>query len=154
MNSSFLERGGLWVVSQSVLMAGVVVLAIGYPGELSSRSVMAIGFALLAIGAFFGLAGVAALKGNRTAFPKPREQSNLIQRGIYAHVRHPLYTSVILVSVGWALVWRSWVALALGLIMLPFFHAKTKVEERWLRDKFPEYERYQQRVRRFIPWVY
>jgi protein-S-isoprenylcysteine O-methyltransferase Ste14 len=35
---------------------------------------------------------------------------------------------------------------------MPFFHAKARREEHWLRWQFPEYADYEQRVRRFIPW--
>jgi protein-S-isoprenylcysteine O-methyltransferase Ste14 len=153
-NSAFVERGGLWVLSQSVLMIGPIVLAVVCPGTRVQLALRLAGGLLIAIGAFFGLAGVAALKGNRTAFPKPREHSRFIQHGIYAYVRHPLYTSVILVSAGWALTWGSSVALLLVLVMLPFFSAKANVEEGWLRQKFPEYNAYERRVRRFFPEVF
>ncbi len=153
-NSAFVERGGLWVLSQSALMIGAIMLAVIYPGSKVSPLLRLAGGLLAALGAFFGLAGVAALKGNRTAFPKPREHSKLIAQGIYAYARHPLYTSVILVATGWALMWGSLAAWVPALAMLPFFYAKAKVEERWLRQKFPEYEDYERRVRRFIPGVF
>jgi protein-S-isoprenylcysteine O-methyltransferase Ste14 len=151
--SNFVDRGGLWVLSQSVLMLGVVVGAVLFKGNVSKPG-LAVGVALCASGAFFGIAGVAVLKGSRTAFPKPRDGSRLIRDGIYSRVRHPLYTSVLLLSVGWALCWGSWPAFSLAVLMVPFFHCKANVEERWLRQKFPEYDAYSRRVPRFIPWVY
>jgi protein-S-isoprenylcysteine O-methyltransferase Ste14 len=57
-------------------------------------------------------------------------------------------------SVGWALVWQSWPALLATLALAPFFDAKARREECWLRQQFPEYASYEQRVRRFIPWIY
>ncbi|HZR21553.1 MAG TPA: amino acid permease [Verrucomicrobiae bacterium] len=153
-SSAFVERGGLWVLGQSALMIGVIVLAMVFPGARVQLALLLAGGLLIAAGAFFGLAGVAALKGNRTAFPKPGEQSRFIQHGIYAYVRHPLYTSVILVCAGWALTWGSLVALMVALLMLPFFYAKAKVEEGWLRQKFPEYNAYERRVRRFVPGMF
>ena len=153
-STEFRERGGLWVVSQSVLMIAVVGFAPAYSGGLRLPGLRAAGFILIALGAFFGLAGVWALKGNRTAFPKPREGSKLIQHGIYSRVRHPLYTSVVLVSLGWALVWQSGIALLLATSMAPFFHAKTRVEERCLRERFPEYAEYERRVCRFLPFLF
>jgi protein-S-isoprenylcysteine O-methyltransferase Ste14 len=153
-SSRFRERGGFWVLSQSVLMLAVIGLAPIYPGQHPNPVLRVAGCVLIGIGAFFGLAGVAVLKRNRTAFPKPREESQLIQHGIYRHVRHPLYTSVVLVSIGWALMWTSWIAVAFGIAMVPFFYAKASVEEGLLRQKFPEYREYERRVRRFIPWIY
>ena len=53
---------------------------------------------------------------------------------------HPLYTSVIAVALGWALVWQSWPALLVAATLIPFFAAKARREERWLREKFPQDE--------------
>jgi protein-S-isoprenylcysteine O-methyltransferase Ste14 len=78
----------------------------------------------------------------------------LVQSGIYQLIRHPLYTAVFCGSVGWALVWRSWPALVAALALAPLFDAKARAEERWLRQQFPEYAGYEQRVRRFVPWIY
>jgi APA family basic amino acid/polyamine antiporter len=152
-DSGFIQRGGLWVLGQSVLMVGVLVLAVLDRGE-GVLVLMLLGGFLILTGAFFGLAGVAVLRGNRTAFPKPREHSRLIREGIYGYVRHPLYTSVILICTGWAIIWASQVALFLALSLIPFFHAKARVEERWLRERYPAYASYERRVRRFVPWLY
>ncbi len=105
-------------------------------------------------GACVALAGALALGKNLTPFPKPAERARLVQNGIYSLIRHPLYTSVISVSIGWALFWQSWPTLLVSLALIPFFQAKARREERWLREKFPEYADYARRVRRFIPWVY
>ena len=82
-----------------------------------------------------------------------REQP-LVQTGIYGLIRHPLYTAVFCGSVGWALVWQSWPALLAALALAPLFDAKARREERWLRQKFPEYAGYERQVRRFVPWIY
>ena len=68
-------------------------------------------------------------------------------------IRHPLYTSVIAVAVGWALVWQSWPALVVAAALIPFFGAKARREERWLREIFPEYAEYEKRVPRFLSRV-
>jgi protein-S-isoprenylcysteine O-methyltransferase Ste14 len=41
-----------------------------------------------------------------------------------------------------------------ALVLALFFDAKARREERWLRQRFSEYARYEARVRRFLPWVY
>jgi protein-S-isoprenylcysteine O-methyltransferase Ste14 len=69
-------------------------------------------------------------------------------------MRHPLYTAVIWAAMGWSLIWQSWPALATSLALAAFFDAKARHEERWLRQKFPDYADYERRVRRFIPWIY
>jgi protein-S-isoprenylcysteine O-methyltransferase Ste14 len=149
--NGFLERGGAWVLIQFVLMTAVLLLAVVFHGDWTRVGVMAAGVVLFVAGGGFGIAGVAVLGRNRTPYPQPRNGSELVQHGIYARVRHPLYTSVMLASLGWALIWQSGPAFLVALALIPFFHAKARREERWLREKFPGYADYEKRVPRFLP---
>lgn len=150
-SSRFLARGGAWVVVQFLLMTLVLVLGVAFHGDGTQVLTMTAGAAFVILGGWFGIAGVLVLGRNRTPYPQPREGSELVQRGIYARVRHPLYTSVMLVSVGWALMWQSGPSLVASVALVPFFHAKARREERWLCEKFPGYAKYSKRTPRFIP---
>jgi protein-S-isoprenylcysteine O-methyltransferase Ste14 len=59
--------------------------------------------------------------------------------------------SVMLASLGWALIWQSGPSFAIALALIPFFRAKAKREERWLREQFHEYANYERRVPPFVP---
>jgi protein-S-isoprenylcysteine O-methyltransferase Ste14 len=150
-SNTFVGRGGIWVVVQSLLMLAVIGLGVMFPGDWTRIPVIVTGGVLFVIGGYFGIAGVVVLGRNRTPFPQPRAGSELIQHGIYALVRHPLYTSVMLVSLGWALIWQSVAAFAAALTLIPFFYAKAIQEERWLRQTFSGYADYARRVPRFLP---
>ncbi|MCI0537486.1 MAG: isoprenylcysteine carboxylmethyltransferase family protein, partial [Verrucomicrobiales bacterium] len=154
VSKEFFHRGGLWVLGQSVLL--LAVAALGFIGRGEPKHILFLlgGLVFLAAGAFSGIAGVATLGRSLTPFPKPNADAKLVQHGIYRLIRHPLYTSVFCASVGWSLIWQSWPALAVSLLLALFFDAKARHEERWLRQQFPDYARYEQRVRRFIPWIY
>ena len=147
----FFERGGAWVLIQFMLMTAGLILAVVFHGDWTRVPLIVAGLVLFASGGVFGIAGVAVLGRNRTPFPRPREGSELVQRGIYELVRHPLYTSVMVASLGWALIWQSLPAFVVALILVPFFHAKARREECWLREKFPDYADYEKRVPRFLP---
>jgi protein-S-isoprenylcysteine O-methyltransferase Ste14 len=150
-NVSFWQRGAAWVVAQFALMAAVLVLAWRFHSQEFGTIAIWFGGALLALGGVFGMAGVVALGRSITPLPQPSLRARLVQRGIYARVRHPLYTSVMLIALGWALAWQSGPALGAALALIPFFHAKARREERWLREAFPDYGDYERRVPRFIP---
>ena len=137
---------------QSILLAAVMLLAVFFRGGGFQAVVVVAGAVLLLIGAGVALAGALALGRNLTPFPKPGAQAQLVRHGIYAVVRHPLYVSVMAGAVGWALVWQSWPALLTATALIPFFLAKARREERWLREKFPEYAEYERLVRGFVPW--
>jgi protein-S-isoprenylcysteine O-methyltransferase Ste14 len=154
MGSTFLERGGAWVIGQAGLLLGVVGLGLFFHSGSRSFVAFVLGAGCIVVGAVFGIAGALALGHNLTPFPKPAPHAQLVRHGIYARIRHPLYTSVVFISIGWALVWHSWPALLAALALAPFFGAKARREERWLGERFPEYVGYLRDTRRFIPWVY
>lgn len=150
---SFARRGGWWVVAQSVLMLAVIGLGWAFREHQRLAWVSILGACLVAAGGYFGIAGVRTLGRNRTPYPQPRPGSTLVRHGIYARVRHPLYTSVILVSFGWTAIWQSVPALLAAVVTTVFFQAKAQREERWLTERFPDYPDYARRVPRFIPHV-
>lgn len=150
----FLARGGAWVLGQSFLMPLVLALGPLTPGPEAGVRLRTLAWLCFATGAGFGVAGAWVLGRNRTIFPKPNDGSQLICHGVYRLVRHPLYTSLTLLALGWAAWWASWPTLAAGLIQALFLDFKARREETWLRDHFPGYADYARRVRRFVPWVY
>ena len=154
MSGEFIERGGLWVLGQGVLFCGVILGVLRWHGQWQSESSILGGSLLLLVSAVCGMAGTISLGRNLTPFPKPTAGVSLVRTGIYGLIRHPLYVAVFCGALGCALVCRSWPALAAALALAPLFDAKARREECWLRQRFPEYAGYEQRVRRFIPWLY
>lgn len=154
MDHGFVQRGGLWVVGQLMLMAAVGILGIVSRAHDAQAPVVVCGVIFLALAATCGMAGFVALGSSVTPFPKPSVRTQLVQRGIYARVRHPLYLAVICAALGWSLVWQSWPALVASLALAVYLDAKARHEERWLQAQFPEYASYRERVRRFIPGIY
>jgi protein-S-isoprenylcysteine O-methyltransferase Ste14 len=154
MSESFHARGGWWVVAQNTLMIASLVSAVIYRGHWGNLILMGAGISLIVVGAVFGITGVRALGKSLTPFPKPLERAALVTNGPYRWVRHPLYTSLILVCTGWSLCWASTPGLVAALVMAAVLNFKAVREERWLRECYPEYAAYKTRVRRLIPWMY
>jgi protein-S-isoprenylcysteine O-methyltransferase Ste14 len=139
------------MIAQSVLTTVVIALGVVFPGDWTKTSIIVPGLGLLVAGGIAGVAGVWALGPNRSPFLPPREHAQFIRHGIYAHVRHPLYLSLMLSSLGWAMIWQSWPSFVVALVLIPFFHAKVRREEDWLLQQFPEYAHYAKCVPRFLP---
>ena len=154
MAHGFLDRGGGWVVAQTVLMIGVLAAGPLTPGGWADGRFRAGAWGLFGLGAVLGVSGVWVLRGNRTIFPRPQAGSLLVTRGIYRWVRHPLYASLMCLSAGWGLWWGSWPTLVAGVVLAAFLRRKAAREEAWLRERFPEYASYAVRVRRFVPGVW
>jgi protein-S-isoprenylcysteine O-methyltransferase Ste14 len=95
---------------------------------------------------------------NRFATPNVQDQTGQGQRivdtGVYALVRHPLYLGNLLMSAGAAL-WLGSSAALLGVgLMLAVTAGRIAIEEKHLRANFPAYADYARRVRgRLIPFL-
>lgn len=149
----FASRGGRWVVVQSALMLAVLIVGPATGHKVSSPLALSLSAALLLVGAVFGIGGVVALGQSRTIFPKPLPDAKLVRHGVFSLVRHPLYSSLIFLSFGWALWWHSGAVAVLAVLLAMLLHCKSVREEWWLRAKFPEYTAYAAGVKRFIPWI-
>jgi protein-S-isoprenylcysteine O-methyltransferase Ste14 len=91
---------------------------------------------------------VAALNlgKNLTPLPCPKEGAQLIQGGLYRIVRHPIYFGVLLVALGWLLIYPYAFVLVYVIALFIFFDLKTRCEEIWLIERFPAYLEYKQKV--------
>ena len=91
----------------------------------------------------------------RTEIVVARSQP-LVRDGVYACVRHPSETGLLLVVLGADLLLHSKTALALSLLLVfPLLLLRIELEEACLRKGFPDqYTSYARRVRRLIPLVY
>ncbi|GIV84483.1 MAG: hypothetical protein KatS3mg052_1490 [Candidatus Roseilinea sp.] len=156
---AFGSRGEGWVVAQftllPLLLAATWLVPIGAPWP-SALGWLARGLgAVIAVGAAGLFAwGVMALGRNLTPNPKPLDEGYLVRTGAYAVVRHPIYAGVILGMLAIGLFLNSIVGLLSSVVLFIFFDLKSRREERWLREKYPEYADYCRRTRKFIPFVY
>lgn len=145
----------LWLWIQNLLCVVVLVLGpvtAGFGDHFEGVfrwGVQVVGGALILRGAWLGIAGVRDLGTSRSPHPQPLESGQLVTRGVYARVRHPLYSSLMHVAFGWAVVWGSPAAMTASVGLTVWLIAKARLEERLMRGKFPEYEAYQRRVRKF-----
>jgi protein-S-isoprenylcysteine O-methyltransferase Ste14 len=84
-----------------------------------------------------------------------QKQHQLVEAGPYGLIRHPIYTGVLLMMLGAALVLGyifSFVYLALSIFGLI---RKSKQEEDLLASEFPEdYPRYKQETKRLLPFIF
>lgn len=156
---TFIERGGWWVGAQFGLLFALVLAPPDLPWlpdlpVWTGQGVLIAGFILGGCGAALAGIGLLHLGANLTPFPRPRDDGALVQHGVYAIVRHPIYSGIILGAFGWSLVRGSSVALALSVALLVFFHFKSRREERWLVERYPEYSDYQKRVKKLIPFIW
>ncbi len=84
-----------------------------------------------------------------------QKSHQLITTGLYRHIRHPIYSGVIIQALGFSLVFRSWIGLAAMIPVVAFFLLRIKDEEAVLQSEFgSEWEAYCERSWRLIPYLY
>lgn len=149
-------RGEGWVAIQFVLFGAIGLAALAGPAwDGSAQSVTTVaGFALAIMGLALAMLGLRDLGANLTPLPYPRDAARLVESGIYARVRHPIYGGIIMGSIGWGLATASLIALLLAGVLFAFFVLKSRREEAWLMARFPEYPAYRRRTHALIPFVF
>ena len=112
-----------------------------------------LGIVLLAGGIGWILAGGVQLAHARSlsALPCAKASATLLDTGAFAFVRHPMYCGGIWVAFGCGLLSQGLLTVGYAAVLTAFFEVKASREERSLRERFPEYRAYQQRVRKLMP---
>jgi hypothetical protein len=81
-----------------------------------------------------------------------RKNEALATSGPYAYTRNPLYLGSLLIGVGFAIAARSgWIAPALIAMFFAIYVPVIRGEEKFLREKFREFEEYARNVPRMFP---
>jgi protein-S-isoprenylcysteine O-methyltransferase Ste14 len=83
-----------------------------------------------------------------------KEGHELVERGPYRFVRHPIYTGMLTMFFATALVQRHLAGFVGVLLMFASFWIKLGLEENLMLQQFPgRYAGYRQRTKRLIPFV-
>jgi len=145
-----------------LLFAGYLLLIRGhrlaYP--LSARVIPRMEFIAWA-GVILCIAGLsfciwarAILGRNWSGAVTLKEGHELIERGPYQLVRHPIYTGLLAMFLGTVMVLGHMAGIAGFVLVSVSFWIKLSDEERIMLKQFPDqYAAYQQRVKRIIPFV-
>ena len=119
---------------------------------LAARQLMS--WALLIGSGVVAMAGARQLHARGSPVAGIEPTTALVTDGIYAHVRHPLYLSLLLLAAGIWLKDVSWAASGWAVGAVAAILATARAEEGELAAQFGEaYRAYRRRVRGFIPGV-
>lgn len=136
---------------QLVLFA-LYVLPIGFYSIEIPLWLYYVGIILCVIGAILGTVALLQQNTKLSLFPSPVESGTLLTTGAYAISRHPIYTSILSITLGYALVITSWYKVFICLLLVILFYFKSCYEETLLIAKYPDYQIYKAKVSRFLSW--
>jgi protein-S-isoprenylcysteine O-methyltransferase Ste14 len=138
---------------------GIPVWVIGYAlavlagsADIFTPSLFSSLFAgvLILIGAVLIIAGMISLRWRAAA---PSINDTLVVSGLYASIRHPLYSGMLLELIGlflWVPLLPVLVACLLGML---WAFGQARLEELDLLQRLPAYREYMQKVPRFVPKI-
>jgi len=137
-----------------VLLAALTALPFTGGGAVSSAAAWT-GYGLSLLGVVGAAMASRRLGRGLTASPMPHARAQLQVDGLYAWVRHPIYTAVLTFGLGRVvgtvgstrLVWSVVTFAALVAWMV----AKSTWEEARLRERLPGYDDYASQTARFVP---
>lgn len=142
-----------WVTVQLALMAALLFVPVVGHLPLLTR-LRSLGLLIGAVG--IALAGVATWQlhagHSLTPMPSPRAGAALLTSGLYRHVRHPVYSGLLIWACGTAIAAASLLHILLFGMFWVFFTAKAAHEERLLTQIFSGYAGYAARTPRFFPF--
>jgi protein-S-isoprenylcysteine O-methyltransferase Ste14 len=152
------EAAGSRLLHIAIMAAALVLLfprlipGSGLP--VDSPAIAWAGLALAVVGCAFAIWARLLLGGNWSSSVTVKRDHQLIRRGPYTIVRHPIYSGFLLGLLGTALAlgeWRGMAGLALACIG---WGMKVRKEEAFMVEQFgAEYTEYRRQVKAIVPFV-
>jgi protein-S-isoprenylcysteine O-methyltransferase Ste14 len=115
-------------------------------------AIQKIGLLIAVFGGIIIILALLQLNKNLSPFPTPKNNTTLLQNGLYKYMRHPIYTGIILLFTGYSAYQNSFYKLGISLLLVVLFYFKSNYEEQRLEQKFPDYKLYKRKIGKFFPW--
>ena len=106
-----------------------------------------LGILIIIIAFIIILVSIKDLGRNLSPFPRPINNSKLVTTGIYRFTRHPMYYSLIFISIGVFIIKLSIYYLFLTISLALIIKFKIALEEKYLMNKFKNYLLYKNKVK-------
>jgi len=106
-----------------------------------------VGFLIIIMASFMMLISIKDLGSNLSPFPRPVANGSLITFGIYRYLRHPMYYSLMLISLGVFVINLTLYYLCLTIILSLIVKFKIVLEDQYLNNKFNKYFLYKNKVK-------
>lgn len=110
-----------------------------------------IGAIVASVGVLVIVISMLQLNKNLSPFPTPKTDGELITTGLFSLIRHPIYTGIITMCLGYGIFQANSWKLLITLILYIFFYIKSTYEESMLITRFKDYNNYKLTTGRFLP---
>lgn len=151
------EKGGRWatIILRNILGIPLWVIGFFLAGIEPSPFLINPNVTLKLVGALLIILGsIPFIWGHielswRTHMPSVKD--TLVRQGLYAYVRHPIYSGGFFMVTGIALMKPTWAFVTACAVAFIWLIVQTRLEEMDLLQRMPDYKDYMKQVPRFLP---
>lgn len=119
MDNQYLDK---YVAAQIIILLAILLLTPLMHFHNLIINLLGLGFLL--IGLLILVIAIKQLGTALTPVVTPKKNAQLVTSGLYGIVRHPIYTGVIIMAIGWSFYWGSVSSFIASLVLLLFLIAK------------------------------
>jgi protein-S-isoprenylcysteine O-methyltransferase Ste14 len=154
------DRSNRWVIAALGVLGVLGAYLPAYTDRIDfltfgGEGIRWLGVVLYTIGGVLRIAPVFVLGRRFSGLVAIQPEHRLVTGGLYGVIRHPSYLGLVVLSLGWALAFRSGVGVILAVLSLVVVLARIESEERLLSENFgAEYDTYRARTWRLLPYIY
>ncbi len=151
------------IAQAATMILALILLFAQFNGQLSFltirflpayAAIQLVGVMIAAVGVLFAIWARIHLGGNWSNVPALKKGQTLVKAGPYLIVRHPIYTGILLIVVGSAVVVGQYRGLIAILCIAVFTWLRILEEEKIMTGKFgKEYLAYKKKVKAIIPGI-
>ena len=142
----YTNKNGEWLLAIQLIIL-ISHLLPSYPSDINAniiftRVITNLGLLILSLGVIQSMKALIDLGASLTPLAEPKENSPLVVNGSFKNCRHPLYRSLLIVSIGITLLKLSLIHLILFITLCAVLTIKARREERSLISIHPIYKIY------------
>lgn len=129
------------------------IAIIAFTGPFFPKNIFLLSIGIL--GALLGLWAIIVMKlGRFNITPEIHQNSRMVTRGPYKYIRHPMYVSVLLITLAWVLNYFTLIRFGIWIVLLIDLLLKIIFEERLLAEHYEKYQDYRKRTKKLIPRIF
>ena len=130
----------------------IAILILIISGNFLSLSPLVIAIQVLAL--VLGLWARRTFQSNQFSTGAETKDGHLLLMGPYKFIRHPIYTTVLVLVWSSVLVHVSLIAVLVSIIMTIITVIRIVTEEQFLRERYPDYGEYSRKTKGVIPFIF
>ena len=140
-----------FIKQYTLLVIIIALLALLVRGDLLSASAPIIAGQVLAV--IINLSARVAFRKQQFRLTADPGSGALVRNGPYRLIRHPMYAGALLFI--WVSIFGHWTPLnvIIGVVVTAVVLLRISVEEKLLRERYPDYAAYALHAKRIIPFI-